>query len=108
MKLKGKNLVVWIHDEPAKLFLGLTGQRPVSRWAVSGKCEDVEDIWLWMAIDHIHEIRPTQGKRSQNIRWEVKPRTCSLQWEWIITIQLGDTVLDVKEIGFTPRQAEQR
>jgi hypothetical protein len=39
MELKGKYVIIWIPDDAAKLFLGMTGQRPVSRigghWAGS-------------------------------------------------------------------------
>jgi hypothetical protein len=43
MNLKGKYLIVWIHEEAAKLFLGLTGERPECRWAVWGKFEDADE-----------------------------------------------------------------
>jgi hypothetical protein len=42
MDLNGQYLIVWIADAAAKLFLGLTAQRPVSRWAVWGRCEGAD------------------------------------------------------------------
>jgi len=36
----GDRVAIWLYDREAKLFLGLTGERLISRWAVIGKIVD--------------------------------------------------------------------
>ncbi len=102
MDLKRKYLIVWITDGAARLFLGLTGRRPESRWAVWGKYEGEDHGVLWITIDEIEERRPSQGRTVRHVRWKVKPQTCSINQNWIITVQVaGEFAPDSKEIGFT-------
>jgi hypothetical protein len=104
MKLKGSYVVVWVYDEAARLFLALSGRQPKSRWAILGKCVDVDDHSLWVAIDRIDQTRP-KGKEAQRIHWTVKPQICSINWNWIITVQVapGESVPGSRDIGFTSR-----
>ncbi len=106
MDLQGKYLIVWIYDQAARLFLGLTGKRPKSRWAVWGLCKGDSDGHLWMEIDKIEERRPV-NKKTQFVSWTVKPNICSVNWSWIITAQLaGESMPNPKEIGFTSHTAK--
>jgi hypothetical protein len=106
MELEKKFLVVWLDDAAAKAFLGLEGDRPISRWAFLGRCLGDSHRHLWIEIDHIEERRP-KDSNLQFVTWTVKPPICSIHWEWVITVQvLDERPDDTKEIGFTSKIIE--
>ena len=85
-----QKVAVWIHDEAAKLFLGLRGKRAPSRWAVVGTVlPDMDSpIGIWIDIEHVEERRTgTKGKLTK-VAWTIHPGQCLIRWDFIITAQV--------------------
>ena len=78
-------VAIWLHDYSARLFLGLHGDRPVSRWVVMGTVMDPTPIGVWINIDHIEERR--RGEKDTKVLWTVKPGQCLIRWDYVITAQ---------------------
>jgi len=81
------------------------GRHPPERPA--GMDRNRRPTWagIRIEIDRIEERRP-KGKEAQYVRWTVKPQTCSINWDWIITVQVaGENAANLKEIGFTRHSA---
>jgi hypothetical protein len=86
---RGQRVAMWLHDKAAKAFLGVTAERPVSRWVLVGKVADPipEPIGVWVDVEYILERRPEQGGEKQ-IKYTVNPIRCLIRWDYIITVQL--------------------
>jgi hypothetical protein len=96
----GEILAIWLHDAAAKLFLGIQGERPVSRWVVVGTVMEPTPIGIWVNIDHIEERRPEfQGQEPRRVQWGVKPGQCVIRYDYMITAQR----LKVAEVPDDPR-----
>ena len=106
MNLEGKYLAVWLHDEAAKLLLGLPQPTTESRWAVLGVAQpDAETPnGLWIEVDVLQERKGPDAKVIR--KWKLQPlphRVCLIRWPWIITVQvLGEPVSETPEFGFVP------
>jgi hypothetical protein len=103
MNLEGKYLAVWLHDEAAKLFLGLPQSTTESRWAVLGMgVSEGESLHgLWLEVDTLQERKGPDANVARN--WRVRPPVCLIKWEWIITIQvLGEEIDKLPQFGFRP------
>jgi len=85
----GQKVGIWLRDEAAKLFLGLAGKRPVSRWIVIGDVMEGEQppIGVWIHIEFIEERRPIKSGKIKHVRWFVKPGQSLIRWEYIISAQ---------------------
>jgi len=84
----GQLVAIWMHDEAAKLFLGLQGERPVSRWVVVGAVMDESPIGRSVDVTRIEERRPpTKGKKTKRVIWTVKPGQCLIRWDYVIMAQ---------------------
>ena len=96
----GKYLAIWIHDEAARLFLGLQRKpEELSRWAFIGKViTEPDSVGVWLSINSIQEREFGGGILKT---WTVSPDTCLIRWEYIITAQLlGEEIGDTRKIGF--------
>jgi hypothetical protein len=86
-----QKVAIWIHDEAAKLFLGLESDRPASRWAVVGTVlpEMESPIGVWVDVAHVEERRTNAmtGERTK-VAWTVQPGQCLIRWDYIITAQV--------------------
>lgn len=62
----GQKVAIWLYDSGVKLFLGLKGRRPVSRWIVVGTVDVLREtpIGVWVAIDYIEEHPLSEVARS--------------------------------------------
>jgi hypothetical protein len=87
----GPEVAVWLHDEAAKLFLGLTGKRPESRWVINAAVDDHgQSLGVWVEVGHIEERRPASGRRAGKGKrnYTLNPARCLIRWDYIITVQL--------------------
>src|SRR5262249_46131548 len=59
LNIDGKQVVVWLHDEAARLLLGLGKSGDVSRWAMFGKVASAtnEPVGLWVGWSHSRRFR---------------------------------------------------
>jgi len=86
----GDRVAIWLYDREAKLFLGLTGERPTSRFAVIGKIVDPagSPIGPWVEIEHVEERRPEAEGKTKKVLWKFKQTTCLIRWDYMISGQL--------------------
>ncbi len=85
---EGQLVAIWMHDEAAKLFLGLAGKRPVSRWVVVATVMDESPIGRWVDVHYVEERRPEmKDEKAKIVRWGVKPGQCLIRWDYMITAQ---------------------
>ena len=85
----GEVLGIWLHDAAAKLFLGIQGERQVSRWVVVGTVMEPTQIGIWVDVQRVEERRPAQrkGDEAKRVMWGVKPGQCLIRYDSIITAQ---------------------
>ena len=106
MDLAGKYLMIWLFDEAARLFLGLPGRSKKAsahRWCVMGMASPGQEAaqGVWVEIDSIQEREP--GTKTKGLQeWTVRPATCLIRWDWIISIQIASRGTKA-EIGIRPR-----
>jgi len=84
---QGQQVAIWLFDTGAKLFLGLDANGPVSRWVVVGAVLPLQDpsIGVWLDVKYVEEVRP--GDPKERIRYGLKPGSCLIRWDFIITVQ---------------------
>jgi len=83
-----QQVALWLHDDAAKLFLGLDTKHPVSRWVVVGEVLDLTSpIGLWLDVFFVEERRPLAKGKTKRVRYDVKPGQCLIRWEYIISAQ---------------------
>ena len=95
MKLENKYVAIWLLDEAARLFLGLSQptkaaaapEEGPTRWEVLGKVQsDGESgVGVWLEIDVLKERRGPKAQVTQV--WKVSPSLCLIKWDFIISIQ---------------------
>jgi hypothetical protein len=106
MDLVGKYLMIWLVDAGARLFLGLAdrGRRgKAHRWCVFGMASEGQESiqGVWVEIEMLQEREP--GPKAKIIReWTVRPSTCLVRWDWIISIQIAGHQ-SKPEVGIRPR-----
>ena len=101
----GQQVAIWLHDQAAKLFLGLPDRHPVSRWLVYGTVLPIQTpIGVWLDVKFVEERR-AGGKQKdihyggKRIHYNVGPAPCLIRWDYVITAQ------NVKEIPKDTRPA---
>lgn len=83
-------VAIWLHDEAAKLFLGLMAHRHVSRWVLVGMVLDLPQnpIGVWIDVNFVEERRPSTTKgKTKRVHYGVKPGQCLIRWDYMITAQ---------------------
>ena len=101
----GKQAVVWISDEGARLFLGLERSKEVGRrWAFFGKiADDCKSLGLWVNIERIEEREfGTEAKLIQT--WSVTPQNCLVRSDFIIAVQVFAKNNPREKIGFKAKR----
>jgi hypothetical protein len=102
MASEKKYVGIWLHDEAAKLFLGLPMPTTKSRWEILGKLESGESgVGIWVEIDVLNERKGPDSKVART--WKGRPPLCLIKWSYIITIQVhGEEVKKSARFGFQP------
>jgi hypothetical protein len=87
--VEGELLAIWLHDDAAKLFLGIQDpQHPRSRWAVLCRVMKPTPIGIWVNVQRVEERRPATGDEpEQRVAWTVQPSQHIIRYEYIITAQ---------------------
>ena len=107
MKLENKYVAIWLIDEAARLFLGLSkpstavAEEGPTRWEVLGKVQsDGEStVGVWLEIDVLKERRGPKAQVTQV--WTVSPSLCLIKWNFIISIQVhGKEIKESPRFGF--------
>jgi len=109
MKLENKYVAIWLLDEAARLFLGLSQptkaaavpEEGPTRWEVLGKVQsDGESgVGVWLEIDVLKERRGPKAQVTQV--WKVSPSLCLIKWDFIISIQVhGEEIKESPRFGF--------
>ena len=64
---QGELVAVWLHDDAAKLFLGLHDHQSVSRW-VSGRAGREEPgIGIWVDVKYVEERRAIGEDKAKRV-----------------------------------------
>ncbi len=73
MNLEGKYLAIWLHDEDAKLLLGLPQPTTESRWSILGMAvsEPESPHGLWVEIEVLQERKGTDASVVRE--WALQP-----------------------------------
>jgi hypothetical protein len=101
-----KNCAVWISDDGARAFLGLTETvESVSRWAVLCDLQEESPIGIWVRVHEIQQWTPSGTHKWKAIRsWHVTPPDCVLRWDFIITMQRNVNFEELEPPGFKPTE----
>ena len=84
----GELLAIWLHDDAAKVFLGIQGAHPVSRWVVVCKVQAHTAIGVWVEVQRLEERRPaTVDEAAKTVVWQVTPPECVIRYDYMITAQ---------------------
>jgi hypothetical protein len=102
---RGDPLIVWLHENAARLFLGLplpirdqTQEASKIRWCILGTfVEEPSPVGMWLDVQVLQEREGDQVVRN----WMVDPPTCLVRWEFIIHAQRGN-VPKKGAMGFIP------
>ncbi len=96
---EGDLVTVWLSDEAAKVFLGLSNSTTVSRWCTMGIVKRETPIGIWVEVDVVQEV---SGKDNKVVHeWKVEPPTCLIRWDFITHVQLwAEEVPNKKVAGF--------
>jgi hypothetical protein len=100
----GQRVGIWFDDDAAKLFLGLTGQHPKSRWFVVGKVAQILEtpIGKWIDVEFVLEVRRDGQDKGKRVKHEIRPSLCVIRWDYIISVQLLTEADKPEEIDFRP------
>jgi hypothetical protein len=100
----GQRVGIWLHDKAARVFLGLTDERPPRRWVVIGKVAQVAEIpiGIWIDVESILEVHEQEGQANvKRIEHGVRPSLCVIRWDYIITVQLlkeAEEPIDIRPV----------
>src|ERR1700730_19127073 len=109
MRLENKYVAIWLLDEAARLFLGLSqltkgaavAEDGPTRWEVLGKVQSHGEspVGVWLEIDVLKERRGPKAQVTQV--WKVSPPLCLIKWDFIISLQLhGEEIKGSPRFGF--------
>ena len=86
---QGELVAVWLHDDAAKLFLGLHDHEPVSRWVVVGTAGGEEPgIGIWIDVKYVEERRAIGEDKAKRVGYRVNPSRCMIRWDYVIAVQI--------------------
>jgi len=101
--ITGKYIAVWLTEQGANLFLGLSPAVLGYRWVALGFVRGDAPVGIWVEVDTVQQWQRDPWLRVKN--WDVAFPICVIRWDFVIHVQeLGESKPDDRSpIGFVPR-----